>query len=261
MSNFRCERGIILLELLFVIMIMGLLIAGAVKTWDVTIQQTRFNQTVKELDELSMAIVGNPNLYTEGKRTDFGYVGDMGSLPDSLADLVRAPSGAISWRGPYVKVKFNEDFEDYLKDAWGDYYIYSRESLYIRSYGGGTILTPNTWITKRFARDSISLIRNIVQGRVTDLLNNPPGAGIDTLFLTVGIIYPVNNGTSMATQIRHPNAQGNYILTDIPQGNHLMFCLYDTTPSLPDTTDYVEKYGCIYPGVINEVNFRLTVGF
>jgi type II secretory pathway pseudopilin PulG len=125
------ESGVLLIELLIVLMIMGILITGAVKAWDVSIQQAKFNQTAKEINELCYAIAGNPDLYAEGKRTDFGYIGDMGKVPDTLADLVRAPDNSTNWRGPYIKNKFSENPNDYIQDAWGNFYI-DNHKLYNR---------------------------------------------------------------------------------------------------------------------------------
>lgn len=199
------QSGVLLLELLIVLMIIGLLITGAVKTWDVTIQQTRFTQTTKEMDQLVYAIVGNPELYSEGRRTDFGYVGDMGKLPDSLIDLVIRPSSDDStWHGPYIKVKFAENPDDYLKDAWGNNYIYinredsSFDSLMIISYTTGNNLTPQTWIHRIIAKSRHDLLYDTVNGYVRDLLGNPP-ATIDTSNLIVGIFspYPTYSGSVM----------------------------------------------------------------
>jgi type II secretory pathway pseudopilin PulG len=254
------EEGIILLELLIVLMIMGILLAGAVKTWDVNVTQARFNQTKKEMEQLVYAIVGNPELFTEGKRTDFGYVGDMGVLPESLGNLVVRPTDAETWRGPYIKSKFTENPDDYLQDAWGNNYIYNKDSLTIRSYTTGSYQSPQTWININIAKSSHTLLENSVSGQVTDLLGNPPGGY--NQYLRVFITYPYNGKMDSSSVM--PLENGYYQLTSIPlpQGNHRMYCIYDTTLFTPnDTTDYVEKYACIYPGLDNTLNFRLTVRF
>jgi hypothetical protein len=40
--------------------------------------------------------VGNPD------DEQFGYLGDVGDYPGTLADLMRAPSGVVGWNGPYL---------------------------------------------------------------------------------------------------------------------------------------------------------------
>jgi len=250
-------QGVILLELLIMFMILGLLVVGAVSTWDITIKKTRFNETTKEMDELVYAIVGNPALYSEGRRTSFGYVGDMGKLPDALGNLVVAPAGATNWHGPYIKVKFTNNSDDYLQDAWGDNYIYNRDSLLIRSYGGGGITTPSSWITRKIANDTIGLLRNNVSGQVLDLIGNPPASHNESI--RVYITYPLNG--NMWTPLGFtPPPEGSFNIPDVPIGEHRIVCIYDTTAT-PDTTDFVEKSVCVYPGRTAVVEFRLTREF
>jgi type II secretion system protein G len=45
------------------------------------------------------------------------YQGDTGSLPGTLGDLVKAPSGTAGWLGPYAK-------EVEMKDPWNHPYVY-----------------------------------------------------------------------------------------------------------------------------------------
>ncbi|HHT9134705.1 MAG TPA: hypothetical protein ACFYD2_07370, partial [Candidatus Avalokitesvara rifleensis] len=73
------------------------------------------------------AIMGEPS------QRCYGYVGDMGKLPDTLTDLNTRgtqPSYTTSttngigmgWRGPYINV--GRELGSYLKDAWGNNYRY-----------------------------------------------------------------------------------------------------------------------------------------
>ncbi|MEO0005797.1 MAG: prepilin-type N-terminal cleavage/methylation domain-containing protein, partial [candidate division WOR-3 bacterium] len=86
------ERGVTLIELLVVLMLLSLILTAAIKTWDVTLQRGRFEQTRQKLDRLAKVITGDPNYVVDGVRADFGFVGDMGALPRTLADLVESPS-------------------------------------------------------------------------------------------------------------------------------------------------------------------------
>ncbi len=255
------QKGIMLIELLIVIMIIGLLITGAVKTWDTVVSQARFNNTNQEMQELVYAIVGNPELVSDGRRTDFGYVGDIGALPDSLYDLVNKPSYVSDscWRGPYIRAKFSENQDDYIFDAWGNRYIYHKESLFIRSYTTGTNLTPNKWITKKIARSENDLLRNTINGYVRDLTGNPPR--YFNQYIRIYITYPYN-GIMWTPAGYIPDSSGYFTIYDVPQGNHRLFCVFDTTLLNPaDTTDYAEKYVCVYPGIPNSIDFKLSVKF
>jgi type II secretory pathway pseudopilin PulG len=252
------QNGVLLIELLIVIMIVGLLVAGAVKTWDTVIVQARFNKTAEEMQQLVYAIAGNPELVTEGRRTDFGYIGDIGAIPDSLQNLVVRPAYVADscWRGPYIRGKFVEDSADYLSDAWDNKYIYDRDSLIIRSYTTGSNLTPQTWINKKIAKSDSILLRNTVSGFVKDLIGDPPQFNYDKI--RVYITYPYY-GSMLTIGFPPQNIDGFYSIPDVPQGNHRIFCIYALNP--PDTTDFVEKYVCVYPGIENTVDFKLTVKF
>jgi type II secretory pathway pseudopilin PulG len=258
-ESLNSQKGVMLIELLIVILIIGLLITGAVKTWDVTIQQTKFSQTVKEMDQLVYAIAGNPELTSEGGRSDFGYVGDMGAIPDTLLDLVRAPDNMTNWHGPYIKSNFAENADDYIKDAWGNSYVYNKDSLIITSYTSGSNLTPQTWIHRRIAQSETLLLYNTVSGRISDLLGKPPGPFLAN-FIKVFIIHPLNGIIETLPPLGEPpNENGEYTISAVPEGNHKMFVTYDE-PSLL-TADTVEKYVCVFPGIVNNIDFRLTVEF
>ena len=130
------EKGMTLIELVMVIIIIGILAGIAMKSMDSAIETGRFETTRKELNHLAGAIVGNPDLVNNGVRTDFGYVGDVGALPASLDELVTAPAGYSTWRGPYIKSDFVQSSDDYKTDAWGVEYAYV--GLAITSTGSGS---------------------------------------------------------------------------------------------------------------------------
>jgi len=106
--TFRQDRGVTLLELLVVLMILSIVLTAAVKTWDVTLERGRAQTTASKLTQLVNVIVGDPDYIVAGQRADFGFVGDMGRVPDSLSELVKAPAGSTTWRGPYIHSTFNQ---------------------------------------------------------------------------------------------------------------------------------------------------------
>jgi len=123
--------GVTLIELLVVIMIIGLLTTAALKAYDTSMQAGRYRATMRQLDEMQAAIVGNPDIISGGVRTDFGYVNDVGQLTLRLQDLVQQPTGLDTglWQGPYVINRIGENPLGYIVDAWGDSLVYNRDSL------------------------------------------------------------------------------------------------------------------------------------
>lgn len=217
------QTGFTLIEVVIVIVILGLLSAIAIRQIGPQIDTAQSEQTKKELDQLALAIVGNPALKTNGARTDFGYVGDIGALPLSLSALVVNPGGFATWAGPYIDPGPNGN--DYLMDAWQSAYIYSGNT--IRSVGGGTN------IDKPLGPSTANLLTNTVEGYLVDAGNQPPGpVYMDSVLIE--LIYPDGSG-GLVLASRNLNASGNFSFSSVPVGNHSLRSIHLPTS---DTTTY-----------------------
>lgn len=217
------QSGFTLIEVVIVIVILGLLSGIAIRQIGTQVNTAQYEQTKKELDQLALAIVGNPKLKTNGARTDFGYVGDIGALPPSLSALAVNPGGFATWAGPYIDPGPNGN--DYLIDAWMSAYLYS-DSI-ISSVGGGSN------IDQRFAPSLTNLLANTVEGYLVDAGNQPPGtAYMDSVM--VELIYPDGSG-GLAVASTSLSASGNFSFGSIPVGNHALRSIHLPTS---DTTIY-----------------------
>jgi len=211
------QKGFTLVEVIMVIIILGILSAIAMKSLGNGLRVTRIEETKKELKNLSMAISGNPDLFTNGARTDYGYVGDVGTMPVNLDDLVSNP-GYSTWNGPYIKSDFTTYSDDFKKDAWGATYTYTGNNI-IRSVGGGedTLSYLLTSSVSNFTANSVS-------GQVTDALGNPPGDSSSSLTITLS--YP-NGAGSVKDSTVNPNASGYFTFAStVPIGNHTITAIY-----------------------------------
>lgn len=204
-----------LIELVLVIVIIGIIVAIATQKMSGSIDTARHEQTKKEMDQLAFAIVGNPAVYASGTRTDFGYVGDVGAMPDSLGSLVANPGSYDTWDGPYIGSGYNED--DYKKDAWDVDYVFS--DTLIRSTGSGSN------IDKIIALNSAVLLSNTVEGFVVDASHDVPGSD-DTLSLTICLNYPNGLG-GMTIDSTHPGPYGNFSFAGVPIGAHTLLVVYE----------------------------------
>ncbi|MEW5925036.1 MAG: prepilin-type N-terminal cleavage/methylation domain-containing protein [Candidatus Zixiibacteriota bacterium] len=238
---FRSERGMTLIELVMVIIIIGIISGVAMKTMESSIETGRMESTRTEMQALSDAIVGNSELMSNGSRIDFGYVGDVGSLPPDLDALSAAPSGYATWNGPYISSNFVEATDDFKKDGWGIEYAYNG-GLTITSTGSGSN------ITRQLAGDITDLTSNSIRGTILDVESIPPGT--HSTDLDVIIEYPDGSG-SLTTQTINPSPSGNYVLTGLPIGNHTVTAVYTTT------NDTVLSYVTVPPrsSVINNIRF------
>ena len=239
-SNVSSERGFTFLEMVVIIVIIGILSAVAMRAIDKALDRGRFEATVEEMDQLVHAMVGNPELYSGGVRTDFGYFGDVGSLPPNLDALVTDP-GYGTWDGPYITRGFTEDPNGFKTDAWGNQYSYG--GVTITSSGGGS------QITRSIADSQSDLTSNTVSGVVLDGLGASPGS--ESSNVTVRITYPNGSG-SMTTSTTSPSGSGTYSFTNqIPAGNHLMQAIYSTT------SDTSSVYVSVLPGSDAVANLRI----
>jgi prepilin-type N-terminal cleavage/methylation domain-containing protein len=232
MRRINKNSGFTLIEVVLIIVIMGIIATVAMKTMEPAMDQSRIDATLREMEIMSQAIIGNKNLISDGIRSDFGYVGDVGALPPNLDALVSNPGSYATWRGPYIMSDFLENPDDYKEDAWGNSYNYS--DVIITSPGNGS---P---ITRRFAESVDELLSNTVNGSIYDGLNAVPGDS--AVGVNVIIYYPDGAGgiTSAAT---YPSGSGQFSFSNmIPIGNHLIRAVYSSSA---DTTS---EYITVLPG-------------
>ncbi len=136
------KKGFTIIEILVVISTLSLIIAALfIRTFGI-IDYAKERATKIEMEQLRKAIVGDQSIVSEGEYISKGYLGDVGSLPDNLSDLVTKPATIPDWdkftekgwNGPYIQNY------DYNKDAWGNNYIYDKNEAKIISKGKDGIL-------------------------------------------------------------------------------------------------------------------------
>ncbi len=97
------QSGFSLIEIILVVVLIGGIVAFAASRILGGGDRAKVNLTKAQVQTLAEKIDQ--------------YEMDTGSLPDSLAALVKAPEGAAGWLGPYAK-------EAELKDAWNHAYAF-----------------------------------------------------------------------------------------------------------------------------------------
>ncbi len=256
--NLPRRRGFTLLEAVVSLGVITIVAAGAASVLSQPLEADREDETIQKLVSLRNAIVGDSRIVTKESRTDFGFVGSMGSLPVSLEDLwirgaqpiftfdttLRMGSG---WAGPYFSVLGVDEFFDIALDAWGNTIVYevatgvsaSTGQTYrarLISYGadadvgGGDDLTVEIYETEVFAT---------VAGYVRDASGNP-------LTGVTAIINHPSSG-SPATMTTQTDLTGAYSFSDVPFGNRSL----EVKPALV----YVAGTAFAKGGSSNDVEF------
>lgn len=228
-TMFKKDVGFTLVELVIIIIIIGIIATVATRQMSETIEDARYEQTKKELNQLALAITGNPEIKTNGVRSNFGYVGDIGALPVNLNMLSSNTGGYATWNGPYIDG--GTSGTEHTTDAWGITFTYN--DTLIRSTGSGT------FIDKIFATSSAALLNNTINGIVMDAARTMPG---NTFKDSIQLILTYPNGVGgLKDTIVNPNKSGNFSFINIPIGNHSLKAIY-----IPDT-DTVTYNLCILP--------------
>lgn len=202
------NRGFTLIELLMTILLLGALAVVSIGYFQEDINESRFLETERELEQIKNALIGDETQSNGSNRTNFGFQGDIGGLPAALTALTAVgtyPTWAVNttnkialgWRGPYLNDPTG--LNDFSTDACGNSYALSlgTNPATITSYGangiaGGTGFDTDLVIsipTSRFQGQVdgfISQIGDAYTGAAEIELYQPDGNGIlETLTTTI----------------------------------------------------------------------------
>ena len=223
--------GFTLIEVILVVIITGILATVALRSAGIISDSVRIEETKQELQALSVAMVGNPELQNNGVRSDFGYVGDVGAMPPNLDALNVNPGGYTTWKGPYIDNRFTQKTGDYKKDAWDAVYVYS--GVNITSTGSGSD------IVRTLGNSVGDFTLNRVSGLVRDLDGTPPGSTyMDSLAIRMNIPNGVGGTVTKSATI---DIGGYFAFDSIPIGNHDIEVIY-----IPDD-DTLRRFVSVLP--------------
>lgn len=116
-------RGFTLIEVIVTMAIIsilaGIIVPVSYRVWEAG----EISLTRERMAALKKAMVGDPGLFQQGIRIDYGFAGDNGELPAALGDLLTDPGSYPNWRGPYLGSGI--DPRNYAEDAWGEPLLYT----------------------------------------------------------------------------------------------------------------------------------------
>ncbi|TAL63239.1 MAG: prepilin-type N-terminal cleavage/methylation domain-containing protein, partial [Bacteroidetes bacterium] len=141
----KFRNGFTLLEVIIVIGIItlmaGILVPMVYRVWE----SQEIDTTKERMTKLKEAMVGNISQLSNGVRSNFGFVGELGQLPPDFDALISFTNTNGTF-GPYLSGGI--DPQSFKKDAWGNNLIYNfttdtfgrRESAIIKSLGADNII-------------------------------------------------------------------------------------------------------------------------
>ncbi len=242
LMNLRLNsRGFGLIQVILLIVVLGLAVTAGLQVATNALDESRRQDTIAEMQRIADAIAGNPELYANGARLDFGYVGDVGNIPASLENLVSNP-GFSTWRGPYLPIAYSNYADDYRYDAWGGSYLLLGNRVIAVDPSGDTLSV--------MAASSVSqLLGNSISGTITNSVGDEPGS--QAVNIRVVLTYPDGSG-SARDSILIPAGDGSFSFDGfVPCGNHRVRAILTTA------SDTSEASVSVLPGSTINVVLRL----
>ena len=235
-SHSQHNNGFTLMELIVIIALIGILTSVGVNIVLRTLEAQRADATLLEMKGLKRAITGDPSIIVNGRRTEFGYFGDMGIMPTSLSDLLNKGSQpsltnnttyfiTFGWGGPYLSKALQDDPTASIVDSWGNAYIYTDTKTVNAS--GDTILGKITSLgadgvvggSLYDADIDLEILKRevtaTVYGSAYTIDGNPMVSGKVYLFKP-------NGSASLSVDSLTTGVQGTYSFSNIPRGTRAL---------------------------------------
>ncbi|MEZ4814163.1 MAG: type II secretion system protein GspG [Bdellovibrionota bacterium] len=233
-------RAFTLIEVLIAIALMSVLTTIALSTMGNVVDDARFSQTSREMEQIRNALVGETQRLETGLRKNYGDLGDVGALPttsqglDVLFSEGLAVAAGVSlwsvygsygigagWKGPYLANTIDQDFS---RDAWGNLYVYTNPTgvnATLISYGadgvsGGTGFNQDI---------EISIPTEVIRGRLLGYVVQAQGdvVGADQVPYSSNAyveLFYANGSGGLASQGQNISAgnSGRYTFSSVPLG-------------------------------------------
>lgn len=223
----RSAGGFTLIEVVVTLAILGALAAAILPLTVQQRDQRRLAETREQLRAVHRAILGTPAAFDPEDDRSFGFLGDIGSIPDSLLllqDRVGLPSFQVEprygvgagWRGPYLPDELAGDSVDVRTDPFGRALRYSTTDT---SVGGlaltGHIRSAGSDGTMNTGDDVLApILERQVTAEVHGFLVSADGQPFASA--PVGLVFR-RNGAVVDTAV-FTDDEGEWVATGIPLG-------------------------------------------
>ena len=254
--------GVSLLEVTLSLAVVTLLSFSFGFVVPITMEQNREDTAKEQIMRVKKALIGEPSQVRRGQENinRFGYLGDMGSFPANLADLVEIGTQpefsvtsiielGLGWRGPYIAT----DPLDFLEDPWGEPLELDTTQKISASTGSTVIATVRSTGSDGVSGNDDDAVVEIYEGEASSNLfgyvrdtsgNTIPGVTVKISYPTAGTVASVSDVT---------DAEGLYEFGFIPHGERVIELApklsfqrdtaFSTTAALSDVEFVIENLG------------------
>jgi len=239
------ESGLTLIEILMAIGLVSILAVVGIGAFSDSLTEQKFNATTSKLEQIRIAVVGDPTMKEGGTRSSFGYLGDVGDFPTTaqgLAALTAAATGisaysvssanriGVGWRGPYVTASGLSAVS--WTDGWGGTltYAYSAGSVTVTSLGANLAAGGTGFDQDLSLSIPLSSYRATVRGYIS-LKGGPISTAAE-----VKLFQPNGSGTLQTVTISvTAGSAGYFSQANVPFGKRSLI-LYIPNSTSPTTT-------------------------
>lgn len=219
--------GFTIVEALVTLGILGILAGALVPLVADTRKRDRSEATSRQLEALREAVVGRRLPGGGAPQRTYGFVGDLGQLPDGLEQLI-VPDGlpafvvdpasglGVGWRGPYLSRRFADDTLDLVRDAFGRSLRYAaRDTVVDGSAWSGWIRSAGPDGAHRTSDDLVApLLASEVRSDLRGFLTNGPGRTFEGA--PVGVVF--RRDAALVDTVVATDSLGRYAVDDLAQG-------------------------------------------
>jgi type II secretory pathway pseudopilin PulG len=190
---------------------------------------SRERLSMDALDVLKQTITGNKALIINEGRSDFGYVGHMGTVPSAIEDLYKKGTQpafvfnttkkvGAGWEGPYIAPLIIEHLDALKEDSFGNDYEFTNTE-FEREGDGETVSVR----IKSLGKDGISgtsydrsvdIIKLELFSTVSGFVTDKKGAGKKDVGTTLNL--PLNG--ELSTKYATTDLTGKFTFSDVSFG-------------------------------------------
>ncbi len=237
-NNAFWRSGFSLIEVIVAVSIMAVLAAAVVPVMFNKLDQARYKRVFADLQAIYEATMGTQ------AEDYFGFVGDVGTLPDSVNELIDGTGQGTDWRGPYLSLAGGAKFTD----VYGNPYVIDSLPIRVRSYGPDGTDNNGAGDDLSYPENPLSTFSGNLEAQV--YINGRLISDATTEQVSASIAYS-NDGTpaTLALTFNLGNQQFEHT-TAVHQGKHVLTVIAGKTGQDPATTH--KEVVTILPGVITK---------